>query len=60
MNMQHSLILELTLYDFKLGHNIAEAIKNICAKSEGTIDLSTVTRWFKKFGLDWPGKVRLA
>ena len=48
--MQHSLIQELGLYKFKLGHNAAESSKNICCvKDEGTIDYSTVTRWLKKF-----------
>ena len=38
------------LYKFELGHNTTEAIKNIyCAKSEGTVDHSRVTGWFKKF-----------
>ena len=38
------------LYKFELGHNTMKATKNIsCAKSEGTIDNNTVTRWFKKF-----------
>ena len=36
MNMPNSLILELILYEFKLGHNAVEAIKDIhCAKGEG-------------------------
>ena len=40
------------LYEFKLGHNAAEATKNICCvKGEGTVDYNTVTRWFKKFCL---------
>ena len=34
------------VYKFKLGHNIAEAIKNICCvKGEGTVD------WFGFFVL---------
>ena len=38
------------LYEFKLGHNTAEATKNICCvKSEGAVDHSPVTRWLKKF-----------
>ena len=38
------------LYESKLGHNIVEATKNICcAKGEGAVDHSTITRWFKKF-----------
>ena len=37
------------LYKFELGHNDAEATKNICfVKGEDTVDQSTVTR-FKKF-----------
>ena len=37
---------------FELGHNIVEATKKIChVKVEGTVDLSTVTRGFKKFCL---------
>ena len=37
------------LYEFKLGYNSAEAIKNICCvKGEGAVDISAVTRWFKK------------
>ena len=50
MNMQYSLIQELMLYKFEVGHNVVEAAKNICwAKSEGTVDHSTITKWFKKF-----------
>ena len=53
MNMQHSLIWILMLYEFDLGCNSAEVTKRICdAKGEGAIDLSTVTRWFKKFHSD--------
>ena len=37
------------LHKFKLGYNATEAI--FCAKDEGIIDQSTVTRWFKKFCL---------
>ena len=48
MNVQRSLIQEL--YSFEQGHNTAEATKNICCvKKEDAADLSTVTRWFKKF-----------
>ena len=50
MNVQHSLIQELLLYKFELGHKATEATKNICcAKDEGTVGHSMVTRWFKKF-----------
>ena len=52
MNVQHSLIQELMLYKFRLDHNIEEVSKNICyAKGKGTVDHSTVTRWFQKFYL---------
>ena len=45
MNVQHSLILALVIYKFKLGQNTAEAIKNICSeKGEGTVDHSLVTK----------------
>ena len=41
-------------YAFKLSHNITEATKNIsCEKSEGAIDQSTITKWFKKFCLSY-------
>ena len=50
MDVQCSLIRELLLYEFKLGHNAAETIKIICcAKGEAAADRSTVTRWLKKF-----------
>ena len=50
MNVQCSLIQELMVYEFELGHNSAEATKNIsCAKSEGIVDHSTETRWLNKF-----------
>ena len=51
MNVQRSLIRELMFYAFKLGHNETEKKqKNICrAKTEGKVDYSSVTRWFKKF-----------
>ena len=49
-NMQCCLNWELMLYKFELSYNTMEATKNICyAKDEGTVDHSTVTRWFKKF-----------
>ena len=42
------------LYEFELSHNAAEATKNIfCEKSEGAVDYSTVSRWFKKFWLGY-------
>ena len=50
MNMQCSLIWELILHKFKIGHNAAEAIKNnSCVKGKRAVNHSTVTRWFKKF-----------
>ena len=48
--MCNSLIEELMLYESELGNNAAEATKTICcAKGEGAVDDSTVTRWLKKF-----------
>ena len=45
LSEQHSLIRELLLYKFKLGHDPVKATKNIfCAKGE-----IAVTRGFKKF-----------
>ena len=45
---------ELMVYKFELGHNAAEATKNICCvNDEGAVDLSTVTKWFKKFRSGW-------
>ena len=49
MNMRHCLIQEL--YKFKLGHNAAEATKNIYVKSEDIVDHNRVNRWFKEFHL---------
>ena len=50
MNMQYSLIQELMLYKFKLGHNAMEATKNICCmQDEGSVHHSRVIRCFKKF-----------
>ena len=50
MNVQRSSIRKLMPFKFKLGHNAAEAAKNISwAKYKDTVDPSTVTRWFKKF-----------
>ena len=38
------------LYKFELGYNTVEVIKKICcSKSKGSVDHSSVTRWFKKF-----------
>ena len=45
----YDIIWELKLYMFQL-HNNTEVTKNICClKSEGAVDYSTVTRWFKIF-----------
>ena len=50
MNVKCSLIWEPMLYPFQMGPNATESTKNICcAKREGTVDHSTVSRWFKKF-----------
>ena len=48
MNVQCSLIWELTLYQFKRSHNAAKVTKNIYAKGEGVVDYITVNRWLKK------------
>ena len=38
------------LHEFKLGRNATKATKSICcAKDEGVIDHSILTKWFKKF-----------
>ena len=40
----------LCLMSLKRGYNATEATKNIfCAKDEGAVDDSSVTRWFSKF-----------
>ena len=45
-----SLIWVFMLYEFEMGHNAMKVTKIIyCAKGEGTVDCSMVTRWFKKF-----------
>ena len=52
LNIQRHLIWQLILYMFKLCHKNAtvEATKIICcAKSEGVIEYSAVTRWLKIF-----------
>ena len=47
--MEHSLIWELMIYEFKLDYNTTETTKNICcARGEGAVDHSIVTRWSKK------------
>ena len=48
MNMQHSLIQEFKLYEFKLGHNTTEATKKISGEEgDGALDHTSVIRWFK-------------
>ena len=52
-NIQHSLIWELMLYEFKVNHNAAEATKNnCCMKDKSAVDHNTVRKWFKKFCID--------
>ena len=43
MNVQCSLIQELMLYEFKLCHDVVEAII-FCMKSEDTLDLCMLSR----------------
>ena len=38
-------------FEFELSLNTTETTKNICVKSEGTVDPRTVTSLFKKFCL---------
>ena len=48
INMKYNPIWELILFKFELGHNAANATKNICcAKGEGAVDHITATLWFK-------------
>ena len=36
----------------RTGYNAADATKNLCcAKGEGSVDHSTITKWIKKFHL---------
>ena len=50
MSVKCSLIQKLMFYKFKLGYNATEVAKNFgCAKDEGAVNHSIVTRWFKKF-----------
>ena len=50
MNVQCSLIPELEVYEFKLGHNATESTQNIGhAKGKDGVGHSKVPRWFKKF-----------
>ena len=48
----HQLIQKLMLYKFELGHNVTEPTKNICcARREGAVNHSSITRWFEKLCL---------
>ena len=48
INLKRSLIREILIYE--LGHNAVNETENICcAKREGVIDHSIITKWFKKF-----------
>ena len=50
MNLQCTLIWEFILYELELNHSTVFGYKNICCvKVKGTIDHSTITRWFKNF-----------
>lgn len=50
MNDEKCLIREILLYEFQLGHNVAEAIRNIHkAKGEAALKKSVAYEWFKKF-----------
>ena len=62
MNVLHSLIQEIILYEFKLGHNAAEATKNICCvtKGEGADDYSKIKRLSGCKKLKDQGNVRWA
>ena len=61
MNVQSSIIWELALYRFELGHNAAEVTKNIlCMKVKGAVDYSIVTRLFKEFCLGYKGLIYMA
>ena len=50
MKDEKCLIREILLYEFQLGHNVADAIRNIHrAKGEASLKKSVAYRWFKKF-----------
>ena len=54
MNVQQSLLQEIRLYEFKLGHNAAltppPKKNNIyCGKDEGEVDHNSATKWLKYF-----------
>ena len=44
------------LYKFKLSYNATVSNKKHLWKSEGAVNYSTVTRWFKKFGLSYKNR----
>ena len=48
INVQHSLIQKLLLYELETDNYATEATKNICsAIGEGAVDQNTVTRYLK-------------
>jgi hypothetical protein len=50
MSFEKSLIREILLYEFQLGHNVAEAIRNIHrAKGEPALKKSAAYEWFQRF-----------
>ena len=54
MNVHWSQICELMLYNFGMGHEITEKKnENIVQKEKNTVDHNEVTKWFKKFLLDY-------
>ena len=54
MNVQHSLIQQPMLYEFKLGRNTTEATKNICcARDDGAVDPGTINSWLVGWLVGW-------
>ena len=54
MNVHHSQIQKIMLHEYEQSNNIVETIKNICClKGDCAIDHCKVTRWFKKFCLEY-------
>ena len=49
MNMQHNILQKFVLYKFKWPLRRESDPKICCAKGKGTFDLSTITKWLKKF-----------
>lgn len=50
MSDQRLKIRQLLQYEYQLGHNAAEATKNICnAEGADSLNDSTARRWFQKF-----------